>query len=370
MPVFPRWHPQRSFSNRYEWRDDPDHIRQVNDPYSQLTKSGFFCDINTYGELRALVGGTTSILATASDSCILGLVRNLDFNSGFYGFLESDRQHIRNAIEARPKTKPVTIASIQSFLKEERSDAFLVHLAEGVDTLSLEEFSFARKEGLLTPKSVIIHGVALGPAEFLAMREMGVSLVWSPRSNIELYSKTADIGAAHDAGVPIALGPDWAITGSSNLMEELHYAAQWNADYLQGRLTEEQLVEMVTTIPARIAGIDDEVGAIRAGLRADLLVISGDHNDRNDRKSPYQALIDAQASDVQLVLIGGQPVVGARDIMRSYWNPLDLSEFSVDGMPKAIRLPNSSSSLSDLVTRLQTALITRGTELAPLTESR
>src|SRR5215212_7596525 len=78
------------------------------------------------------------------------------------------------------------------------------------------------------------------------------------------------------AGVPIALGPDWAITGSSNLLDELHYAAQWNADHLAGRLTDEQLVAMVTTIPAQMAGIDDAVGAIRAGLRADLLVIAGD----------------------------------------------------------------------------------------------
>src|SRR5215218_7838883 len=146
--VFPRWYPPRSFSNRYEWRADPDHIRQVNDPYAQLTKSGFFCDMNTYGELRALVGGTTSILTTAPDGCISGLVRNLDFNSGFYGPFESDRQHIRNAIEARPQTNPATITSIGSFLKDERSEAFLVHLAEGVDTLSLEEFAFAQTQGL------------------------------------------------------------------------------------------------------------------------------------------------------------------------------------------------------------------------------
>jgi imidazolonepropionase-like amidohydrolase len=44
---------------------------------------------------------------------------------------------------------------------------------------------------------------------------------------------------------------------------------------------------MATSIPAHIAGIDDEVGAIRVGLRADILVINGDHN------NPYRAIIDA-----------------------------------------------------------------------------
>jgi cytosine/adenosine deaminase-related metal-dependent hydrolase len=362
--VFPRWDPPHAFANRYEWRADPEHMRLVNDPYDQLIKAGFFCDMNTYGELRALLGGTTAILTTAPEGCIAGLVRNLDFHSGFYGPFESDRQHIRNAIEARPATNPATLTSIRSFLQDSRSEAFLVHLAEGADPLSLEEFSFVQTQGLLTAKTVIIHGVALGPADFRVMHAMGASLVWSPRSNLMLYGQTADIAAACDAGVPIALGPDWAITGSSNLLDELHYAAQWNADHLAGRLTEEQLVAMVTTIPAQLAGIDDEVGAIRAGLQADLLVIVG------DRQSPYRALIQAQASDVQLVLIGGQPLLGTPDLMRSYWDRGELSEFMVDDKPKAIKLPHSAASLGDLRSRLHTALGAHGTELAPLTESR
>jgi len=103
-------------------------------------------------------------------------------------------------------------------------------------------------------------------------------------------------------------------------------------------------------------------------LQADLLVIPG------DRKRPYQALIEAQASDVWLVLIGGQPVLGTLDLVRSYWNRNDpeLSEVSVDGMPKVVMLPmpDSSLSVSDLLSRLQGALISQGTELAPLSEGR
>jgi len=362
--VFPRWHPSHLYVDGYEWRTAPDYLSRVRDPYDQLLEKNYFCEMNTYGELRALVGGTTSILATASASCIRGLVRNLDKGSEFYRWPEFDNQHIRNEIEMRAETDPATITSVQSFLAESRSEAFFIHLAQGVDTTSLDEFYFAQSQGVLTDKTAIIHGIALGPKEFSAMHDAGVALVWSPRCNIEHYGTTADIGAALDAGVQIALAPDWAITGSSNMLDELHYAAQWNADHLSGRLTDQQLVEMVTSIPAQIAGIDDQVGAIRPGLFADLLVISG------DRDNPYPALVQAQAGDVQLVLIGGQPIYGIPAFMDMFWKVSDLNEVNIDGKPKMIRMPNSSVSFDKLVSDLQIILTLQGTHLAPLTESR
>jgi cytosine/adenosine deaminase-related metal-dependent hydrolase len=362
--VFPRWHPSHLFSDRYQWRSDPDFIKKVSDPYTYLAGHNTFCDMNTYGELRALVGGTTSILATANSNCIRGLVRNLDFSSGFYGFFTRDSAHIDSVVNLQPATDPAAIGIVKAFLADSHSEMFVVHLAEGVDTASLDEFHWFQQQGLLTRKTAVVQGVALGPAEFQALHQAGASLVWSPRSNIELYGKTADISAALDAGVRIAIAPDWGITGSSNLLNELHYAAQWNADHLSSRLTDQQLVEMVTNVPAQIAGIDDEVGAIHPGLFADLLVISG------DRENPYRALTQAQAGDVQLVLIGGQPIYGTPALIELFWKASELNEMNVGGKTKEIRMPTSSVSFSNLVSELQAALAAQGTSLAPLTESR
>ena len=359
--VFSRWQPPHLFSNRYEWRTDPDYLRLVGQPYDQLIgPQKLFCAMNTYGELRALAGGTTSILATAAADCIQGLVRNLDHNSGFYGFLEPDSLHILDEIEMRATTSPATISAVKTFLASRQSEAFLVHLAEGVDAASLDEFFFLQQQGLLTGKTVLIHGLALGPAQFQAMHAAGASLVWSPRSNVALYGQTTDIQSALQAGVRVALAPDWSVTGSSNMLYELHYAAQWNADHLAGSLTDQQLVRMVTALPAQIAGIDDQAGAIQPGLFADLLVISG------DRADPYHALIQAQPADVQLVLIGGQPLYGAPGLMASFWKSSDLNALTVDGQPKMVKMPASAANLNDLETKLQSALAAQGASLAPL----
>jgi hypothetical protein len=133
--------------------------------------------MNTYGELRALAGGTTSMLATADSNCIRGLVRNLDHRSGFYGFLEPDGVHILNEVNINPATDPATIKNVKSFLADSRSEAFLVHLSEGTDAASLDEFYFFQEQGLLAGKTILIHGVALGPADFQTMHEGGVALV-------------------------------------------------------------------------------------------------------------------------------------------------------------------------------------------------
>src|SRR5262245_17200100 len=93
--VLPRWHQPHTYANRYEWRVDPAYQQAARDPFDDLVDS-HFCEMNAWGELRGLVGGTTSIMATHTFPCVHGLVRNLDVNSGFYGTTELDLEHIIN----------------------------------------------------------------------------------------------------------------------------------------------------------------------------------------------------------------------------------------------------------------------------------
>ena len=363
--VMPRWKPGRVFSNQREWSTDPQYREAIRDPFDRLAV-GNLCDMNTWGELRALVGGTTSTMTSRQIPCIHGLVRNLDFNSGFYGTTQLNREHIFDVVGLPPVSNPAAranfVAAAQFFIANPFYEAFFIHIAEGTDDASYEEFTFLQSKNLLNPKGSIVHGIALGATDFAAMAAAGSALVWSPRSNLELYGTTADVGAALDAGVDIALAPDWAITGSSNILDELKVASLWNRQHLGGRLSDRNLVDMVTTAPARIAGVEDEVGAIRVGLRADLLVIGGNHND------PYGALVGATAADVQLVLIQGVPLYGDKTLMARFWDRSDLEELELPFGRKALASRATGISVSDLATRLGAAMQREGKELAALTE--
>jgi len=370
--VLPRWSPGRTFTDQPQWADDPE-FGAFSAPFDHLVAS-FFCDMNAWGELRALVGGTTSIMATRSFACIHGLVRNLDFNSGFYGTTELDREHIFNAAGFQ-LPPPSDVAGRAAFVQVARFlianpfyEALAMHVAEGTDAYAEEQFTFLQSRGLLNPKGILIHGISLGASDFQAMAATGTALVWSPRSNRDLYGTTANIAAALDAGIEIALAPDWAITGSSNMLDEIKTAAQWNREHLGGRLTDRQLVDMVTSVPAHVAGVDDEVGFIRPGLRADLLVIGG--GDDDDDVDPYRRVVDATPKDVRLVVIDGVPLYGDRELVQSFWDQDDLEEVAVSGARKSLATPAAAVLVADLATRLQAALKLEGSSLAPLTEAR
>src|SRR5262245_10714527 len=375
--VLPRWSPPRLFTNRAQWRLDPAYLSAVEAPFSHLAPL-HFCDMNAYGEIRALVGGATSILATQRMLCIHGRVRNLDFNSGFYGTTQLNLEHVVNVLELPPASNPLARAQFmgaaQSFIANPFFEGLVIHLSEGTDAAAEEEFVFVQSHLLLNPKGVIIHGISLTPADFQAMATAGTALVWSPRSNLELYGQTADLAAALDAGVEIALAPDWAVTGSSNMLDELKVAARWNRERLGGRLSNRRLIDMVTSIPARIVGVDDEVGGITPGLRADLLVIRPRDYDDTGEASPgederiYRSVVDATAPDVQLVFIDGVPLYGDREMMRHFWDASNLEGLRIGPARKALATSAAGIVLGHVVNRLAPALAAEGTSLAPLTE--
>lgn len=162
--------------------------------------------------------------------------------------------------------------------------------------------------------------------------------------------------------VRIALAPDWAISGSRNLLEELHYADQWNKQHLGNLLTDKDLAEMVTIIPAAIAGLSDKVGSIKKGLFADLLVISGDPT------QPYRSLVKAGTADVKLVLVNGSPIYGERDLMEKFWNAKQLEVLLNTSPAKVLKLPfnHSIGSVKQLENNLRNAMDAQDVKLAPL----
>src|SRR5207248_1227421 len=178
-------------------------------------------------------------------------------------------------------------------------DLMPIYIAEGkrADNESKSEFALLLNAQLLTARTAVVHGVALGSSDFDQMQAAGSVLVWSPRSNVELYGETADVASAVRAGVPVLLAPDWSPTGSSNMLGELVYAGAFNARSLGGLFSARQLFEMTTALPARAAKIDDKVGALAKDKLADLFMLSSAASD------PYEALLGARPEDVTLTMV-------------------------------------------------------------------
>jgi 5-methylthioadenosine/S-adenosylhomocysteine deaminase len=259
--------------------------------------------------------------------------------------------------------KDVDLRKITDELANKKIDLLLVHVAEGStgDTESTVEFRALKGVGLLGEHTAVIHGAALASDDFRQMRASGTALIWSPRSNMELYGTTANVAAAFRQGVTIALAPDWSPTGSTNMLAELQFASRLNREQLFSLLSERGLFEMATSIPARIAGIDDKVGSLQPGLYADLFVLMGDGS------QPFRTLAQARPEDIQLVLVGGVPIYGSERLVGQF----HVSTESLDVCKEKMVLNSSTlpaGKFVDVKSRLKSDLSSYNLELGPLEE--
>lgn len=365
--IFPRWRPPKVYPNRYEWRADTGYWQAIQTPEGKLVAARF-CDMDTYVEMKALMGGTTSLLGIYRPAdtavvppCVAGLARNLDWASGFHGD-GLGHERAGNILGVRPndlKLSEETLAQI----KRGPIDLIAVHLGEGQrgDPDSRAEFARLKELKLLTPNTAVIHGVALSESDFGEIKAAGASFVWSPRSNFELYGETADLAAALRQKVTMALAPDWSPTGSTNMLAEIVYAKGVIDRQFKGLISAQQLFEMATSIPARIAHIDDKAGSLKVGLAADLFLLRG------DASKPFDALVAAKPQDVMLTVVDGVPLFGAADHMSAV-GVTAMETVNLCGQERGINPGSIVDGFADITARLTGALRAENLTLAGLAE--
>lgn len=367
--VFPRWRPSAPVANRYEWQAMPEYTARLSGPENNLISAGEGCDMERFAEIKALLGGATSVVgsygpiptAPSRNECVRGLARNLDAFSGLY----SDKV---NAEPLRNEVFPFEIGwdqakAIRDGLGSRELKAVIFHVGEGKDASARREFRMLKARGFMRPGVTIVHGVALQEPDFLEMAANSVGFIWSPKSNLELYGKTADMEAAKASNVTIALAPDWSPTGSSGMLDELRVAISWNHNH--GELfNETELVQMVTSNAARLAGLSDKIGALASGMMADFVVLP------KIGPSPLRSLLDAEPGSIKLVVVAGVPLLGTPEDLHKFQDAKDLETLVICGHQKALNIKQDTGgeSFVAIKSRLTNALASSGISLSELSE--
>src|SRR5262249_37424034 len=122
-------------------------------------------------------------------------------------------------------------------------------------------------------------------------------------------TRTANVPLALAKGINVALGPDWSIGGSQNLLDEMRYAHEVDVAVWGGMIPTKTLVDMVTVNAAKALGLSAVLGSIEVGKKADVMVIRG------DSASPYDALVATTPAEVALVLVDGTVLYGDPDLV-------------------------------------------------------
>jgi hypothetical protein len=311
--VIPMWPVTQHFENRAIWRADAGYKRWVNNtdkllcghPVDSYPKA-----LVRFAECRSLLGGVTTTQGIQYQSgkpltsYFEGLVRNVEYPVKNWPVADDYINDLTTKKMAEDRLGPVLTAP--------KPAPYIIHLTEGVDADTRALFTNLQKTDgswLMAPTLIAIHATALDTPEFqiMAQNHLG-GIVWSPLSNFLLYGATTKVAHAKQAGVPIAIGSDWAPSGTKNLLGELKIAKRVS-DHEGGVFSDRDLVDAVTRVPAAILGWGGFVGSIEAGKTADLLVIDASGGD------PYSNLIAADESNVVAVVIDGRPRAGRAAII-------------------------------------------------------
>ncbi len=374
--VLSRWSSGVKSGARYDWQQLPEYRMALNVPHEKFVAEGHGCAAERYAEVKAIAGGATSqaglspndltspgrstVPATMQPDCLGGLVRELGVASRLY----PDEAAEKLRYEVFPLALDTAhTAALMDGLRDHTINAAMFHIAEGAsdNASARREFAMLQARGLLLPGVSIIHGVALSKENFAVMAKMGVGLVWSPHSNFELYGSTADVAGAKEAGVKMAIAPDWSPTGSDGMLQELKYAAIWNATQSPAPFTDRDLFEMATQNAAELGGISDQTGTLAVGMRADILVLKANGGDA------YTQLVHSSPADVEMVIVDGVAVYGEAKLMQQARGAAAPSMAMVCGEPKGIGFA-SAATWSATVSELAPALARWGAALSPLAD--
>jgi len=302
----PKPHGTERYNHRHEWRKGKNGHKAIS------VSGGANQSIISFAELRFVMSGAT---ATAGAGGANGLLRNLDDSAARLEGLpvksaDSDTFPLDDSSGAMYDTgcgsygaKRTTNASLSP-----APAGYLPHIAEGIGLSAHNEFICQSTDGdtydLIVPQSAVIHGIAVTPEDVAKYRKDQTALVWSPRSNVDLYGNTAPVVLYDNAGVQIALGTDWVASGSMNMGRELRCADELNQKYFGKHFTDKQIWQMATANAAFATGVQYVTGSLKPGYMADIAIFSAKSS------KEYRAVIEAGVEDTLLVLRGGKPLYG------------------------------------------------------------
>ena len=196
-----------------------------------------------------------------------------------------------------------------------------IHVSETEDEVkeSLKEFGQTPVErlrdiGLLEVRPTLAaHCVHLSDSDIATLVEKRVGVSHNPGSNMKLASGVAPVPKLLAAGATVGLGTDGAASNNNlDMLEEARLAALLHK--LAGKdptlVTARQALEMATRGSAKALGLDDRVGQIKVGMKADLAMLDFEQAHLFPPHDVVSHLVyAARAGDVRTVFVNGRAVM-------------------------------------------------------------
>lgn len=188
-----------------------------------------------------------------------------------------------------------------------------------IEATGKRPFEYLNELDFLGKDVIAAHGVWLSKEEIEIIKEKDVKISHNPCSNMKLSSGIAPIQDLLTKGICVGLGTDSVASNNNlDLFEEMKFASLLQkVDTLNPEaLTSKQAIQMATINGAKALNLQEEIGSIEIGKKADIILIDKSSVNLNPMSNLVSSnlVYAANGSNVDTTICDGQILMENRKL--------------------------------------------------------
>lgn len=243
-------------------------------------------------------------------------IYNYDKNSKIKIYVSADAPHTCN---------PDTIKLCVNLAKE-LNTGMHIHLAETIDEETKircryhkRSTEYLRDLNVFDVPVILAHGIYISDSDIEILKNIKGGISHNPISNCNLSSGICDVVKLRKNGINIGIGTDGiGSTATMDMFEEMKTAA-----YLQKVNTMEpssifayDILKMATIEGAKVLGLENEIGTLEQGKKADMIFIKMDKLHLCPENDICANIVySSNGADVESVMIDGKMIMQNRKMI-------------------------------------------------------
>ncbi|MGD9233510.1 MAG: amidohydrolase [Desulfobacterales bacterium] len=203
---------------------------------------------------------------------------------------------------------------------------FQIHAAETKDEYASIQtkhhttpVKYLDKIGVIDQNTLLVHAVWLTDDDIEIIAKRRASVSHNPESNMKLASGIAPVPALLKAGVAVGLGTDGCASNNNlDLFSEMDTAAKLHKVNTMDPTVMDAVtvLKMATIDGAKSLGLQDIIGSLEIGKKADVIIIDTRKPHLVPVYNPVSHIVyAAQGSDVQDVIVNGKILLRNKELL-------------------------------------------------------
>lgn len=192
-------------------------------------------------------------------------------------------------------------------------------LVTGSEMYGQSLVSYMNSIGALSRNTTLAHGIWLTEEDMGMIAAAGTSISHNPISNLKLGSGIAPWRKLQDAGINLGLGTDGCSSSDSPRMLDVVKMAALLHKVTDPDFTKwprvDEVLRAATVGGARSAVLDEKIGSLEVGKRADLVIYNLETMAFTPRqKLDHQLVYSENGSSIEMVIVDGQIVLDGGEV--------------------------------------------------------